>query len=167
MAKLDAPINEADAPKSDRNFDPLPAGWYRATITGAELKDTKNSTKAAPANYIKTEYTIVGPTHQGRKVFGNFNMKNPNPEAERIGRQQLGECQRAIGLPRIEDTDQLIGKTCDIKLSVKPAQGDYDASNDVKAWKAPEGGSLPGPTPSTTPNKGNAGSGGSKPPWAK
>jgi hypothetical protein len=44
----------------------------------------------------------------------------------------------AIGLERISDTDQLIGGTCEIKLEIRPADGQYKASNDVKGWKALE-----------------------------
>lgn len=157
MARLSESIVESDLPKSDRNFEPLPAGWYTATITEAELKETN----ARTGNYIKVRYDIVGPTHQGRVVFGNFNMKNPNPKAEEIGRQQLGDLMRAIGLPRVDDTDQLVGKTCNIKLTVKPAEGQYDANNEVKGWKALDGSTMPAAAKTGTPAKTSA-----APPWA-
>jgi hypothetical protein len=54
-------------------------------------------------------YDITGPSHQGRVVFGNLNIKNANPKAEEIGRQQLGDIMRAIGLAKVTDTDQFIG----------------------------------------------------------
>ena len=145
------------------NFEPLPAGWYTATIAQAELKDTK----AGNGQYIKLRYDITGPTHQGRVVFGNLNIKNANPKAEEIGRQQLGEVMRAIGLSRVTDTDQLVGGHISIKLDVKQ-DAQYGASNEVKGFKA-VGGSVPpaaampkatSPAPAAAPAK-------AAPPWAR
>lgn len=139
MAFLDQPINAADLPQSDRNFDPLPAGWYDVQITGAELRQTKSGT----GQYIAVRYDVTGPTHQGRVVFGNLNIRNANPDAERIGRQQLGELMRAIGLAQVTDTDQLVGNNLQIKLRVREASGGYDASNDVSGFRAPVGAQQP------------------------
>lgn len=115
MAFLGETFNQQDLPQDQGGFDPLPEGWYTATISGAELKDTK----AMTGQYIAVKYDITGPTHQGRVVFGNLNIRNPNPKAEEIGRQQLGELMRAIGLPSVQDTDQLIGGSLQIKLTVR------------------------------------------------
>jgi hypothetical protein len=71
-------------------------------------------------------------------IYGNLNISNPSAKAEQIGRQQLGQLMMAIGLERISDTDQLIGGTCEIKLEIRPADGQYKASNDVKGWNALE-----------------------------
>jgi len=113
------------------NFEPLPAGWYTVVVNGAEIKNTK----AGTGQYIAVRYDVTGPTHQGRVVFGNLNIKNPNPKAEEIGRQQLGELMRAIGLNALQDTDQLIGGQLSIKLDVRESE-QYGASNDVKGFKS-------------------------------
>ena len=131
MAQLNQPFVEAELPKSERNFEPLPAGWYTATIGGAEVK----ATKAGTGEYIAVRYDITGPSHQGRVVFGNLNIKNANPTAEAIGYQQMGELMRAIGLPRIDDTDQLVGGQLQVKLDVRKSE-QYGDSNDVKAFKS-------------------------------
>lgn len=115
----------------DTVYEPLPAGWYEVYITDAELKYTKNG----DGKYISVMYNIVGPTHEGRVVYGNLNIKNPNPVAEEIGRQQLGSLIRAIGLSKVTDTDELIGGHIYIKLGIREASGDFDASNYVKAYK--------------------------------
>ena len=163
MAFLEHSINLQDLPVSESNFEPLPAGWYSVKITGAELKNTKNGT----GQYIAMKYDVLGPTHQGRIVFGNINLKNQNETAERIGREQLGEVMRAIGLNRVEDTDQLIGGTLQIKLTVKEAQGGYDAGNEVKGFKAIAG-SQPVMQSTNAPTKtGGGGGSASAPPWAK
>ena len=114
------------------NYDPLPPGWYTATINKADLQPTKDGS----GQYIKVRYDITGPSHQGRVVFGNLNIKNASAKAEEIGRQQLGELMRAIGLARVTDTDQLIGGSLLIKLDVRAATEQYDAQNEVKGFKA-------------------------------
>jgi hypothetical protein len=69
-------------------------------------------------------------------VYGNINHSNPSAKAEQIGRQQLGELMRAIGLTKISDTDQLVGGVCEIKVDIRKGDGQYADSNEIKAWKA-------------------------------
>ena len=146
-------------------YDPLPPGWYTATITAAELKPTKDGS----GQYIKIRYDITGPTHQGRVVFGNLNIKNASAKAEEIGRQQLGELMRAIGLARVQDTDQLIGGSLSIKLDVRPATDQYPAQNEVRGFKAITGSapSFAAPAASPAASAPAAASGKAAPPWAK
>lgn len=159
MAFLDVAFDVQDLPKSTSSFDPLPAGWYTATITGADVK----STKAGNGQYIAIKYDIIAPTHQGRVVFGNINIKNPNPKAEEIGRQQLGEIMRAIGLTKVTDTDQLIGNTLMIKLEIRVSE-QYGDSNDVKAYKVVAGNQPTIAPASAAPAPAAARA---APPWAK
>jgi len=162
MAFLDEEFTLDTLPKGNTgNFEPLPEGWYSASITGAEVKETK----AGDGKYIACKYTITGPSHQGRVVFGNLNIKNASTKAEEIGRQQLGEIMRAIGLAKVTDTDQLIGGSLGIKLVVKT--GEY-AGNEIKGYKSLSSGSPAavapfkpiGPAAGATPAKAS-------PPWAR
>ena len=137
MAFLDQEF-DASTVEVRNSFDPLPAGWYTATITSADICVTK----AGNGKYIKVRYDITGPTHQGRVVFGNLNIKNPNPTAEEIGRQQLAELMGAIGLTKVRDTDQLIGGNLSIKLAVRQSE-QYGDSNDVKGYKSISGSPAP------------------------
>lgn len=158
MAFLSQSFDVSDLPKGSGEFSPLPAGWYSATISGAEVKETK----AGTGEYIAIKYSITGPTHQGRVIFGNLNIKNANPKAEEIGRQQLGDIMRAIGLARVTDTDQLIGGSLVIKLDVRD-DDKYGERNEVKGFKAVMGAmsSLPTAAPAAPASAKAA------PPWAK
>jgi len=162
MAFLDEAFDVNSLPQSDNNFDPLPAGWYTTKIAGAEIKATKNGT----GQYISVRYDIIGPSHQGRVVFGNINIKNANPKAEEIGRQQLGEIMRAIGLTRVTDTDQLIGGNVQIKLSVKQDET-YGDKNEIKGFKAVTGGAMPtASVPQEFAQQAQSAPAASAPPWA-
>ena len=143
-------FDTAEIPVSDRSFDLLPAGWYAATITGAESRDTKSGT----GKYLRIEFTLADPA--GRKVWSNYNVKNDNPAAESIGRQQLAEVVRAIGKKAVRDTDELRGCVLSIKVKVREAANGYEASNEVAAAKALEG---------SAPTKTAAAK--ATPPWAK
>lgn len=158
MAFLDQEFVAADLPQGN-SYDVLPEGWYNATITKADIQATKDGT----GQYIKVRYDITGPTHQGRVVFGNLNIRNASVKAEEIGRQQLGELMRSIGLAKVTDTDQLIGGNLQIKVAIRPASGQYGESNEIKGFKAISGGA---PTASA-PVAPKPAASGSTPPWMK
>lgn len=162
MAFLNEAFIAAELPQSDRNFEPIPPGWYDVNITGAELRQTKTGT----GQYIAVRYDVTGPTHQGRVVFANLNIRNQNPQAESIGRQQLGELMRAIGLAKVEDTDQLIGSHLQIKVKIRESAG-YDPQNDVSGFRA-SGGAAKQPAQQPAAQAAQQPTtGGAKAPWAK
>ena len=161
MAFLGETFSTDSLPVSDRSYDLVPEGWYNATITKAEL----NNTKAGTGQKIDMRYDIVGPTHQGRVVFGTVNVRNQSQKAEEIGRQQLGEIMRAVGLAKIQDTDELVGGPICVRVKIRPAENGYDARNEVSGFKSASG-ALPQVTSTSAPEP-TASVGGAKPPWAK
>lgn len=171
MAFLDQPINVNDLPEdTGGDFAPIPAGEYTATIKSADLTPTKDGS----GQYIKLRLDVTGPTHTGRVIFANVNIRNQSSAAEQIGRAQLGAIMKAAGLASLADTDQLIGVALGIKVGVREARTDtntgktYEASNDVKGYKALgtgpviNGGTMPKPSAPAPA----AASGKAAPPWA-
>lgn len=156
MAILSTPFIADDLPQGNGGtYEALPAGWYTATIAGAEMKPTKSGT----GSYIAVRYDITGPTHQGRVIFSKLNITNANPKAEEIGRQQLRQLMEAIGLAKLADTDQIIGGNVKIKLKVEKDE-QYGDKNQVSAFAKPEGGS-------SAPKPVSAAKSSSAPPWAR
>jgi len=148
--RLDEVFTLDSVPASTTNYDALPAGLYEATIANAEIKDSKSGGK-----YINVRYDITGPSHAGRVVFGMITIANANPKAEEVGRQQLGDLIRAIGLDKLADTDQLIGGQLIIKLDVETSE-QYGEQNRVRGFRPATKGSKPAvAAPTNTP------------PWAK
>ena len=146
-------FDTAEIPVSDRSYELIPAGWYAATITDAESRATKSGT----GKYLRVEFTLADPA--GRKVWSNYNVKNDNPAAESIGRQQLAEVCRAIGKKTVRDTDELKGCVLSIKVKVREAANGYEASNEVAAAKSLDGSAPPkAAAPAATK---------ATPPWAK
>lgn len=159
MAYFGDIVDINNLPKPKNSFDPIPAGWYAATITKAELKETKAKT----GSYLAIRYDILGPSHQGRVVFGNLNIKNPNLEAERIGRESLESLFLAIG-KRVNHTEELIGENVEIKVKITTSE-QYGDQNDVAGFKSINGSKPPMPKASAEQQPAAAVS--AAPPWVK
>ena len=149
MALLNKPILVDSLPEGS-GYGTIPAGWYSVSLTKAEVKPTR----AGTGEYINMMCTITGPTHQGRTVWGRINIRNPNPKAEEIGLQQLGELLRATGIAQLSDTDQLIRKELSIKIIIK--EDDQGENNEVKGFKALQGGTIPSIKPAAAPTTATA-----------
>lgn len=120
-------------PQESRSSDPLPAGVYEVEITGADIKDTKSGNGTG----LNVEYTVIGPAaHAKRKVWQFLNLRHTSAQAEQIGQSQLSSLCRALGIPKLDDSDQLFGAILRISLKVRAASGNYAASNDVTGYEA-------------------------------
>ena len=129
MTQLSNPINIDASPESD-DYALVPAGKYPAMITEVELKDTN----AGNGQYLNIRFDIIGAEQSGRVVFTNINIRNPNPKAEEIGAQELGQLCKAIGITgQLTDTEQLTNGTCEIKVTIKD-DPQYGPSNQVKGF---------------------------------
>jgi hypothetical protein len=148
------PVND----KPVGSYDPVPAGAYSASITSAEARPTKDGS----GQYIKVRYDITGPSHVGRVIFSNINIRNNSAEAERIGRAQLGDLMRACGLRQLTSPEQLIGGQVEIQVAIRPARGEYPASNEVKGIKSSD--AFP---PALAPAAPKPAAAKAAPPWAK
>jgi hypothetical protein len=159
MAQLGYTVSTNDLPQdTGGEYSPLPAGDYQVRIVETSI----NSTKSGTGQYIKLRMDVTGPSHEGRVLFTNLNIKNDSQKAEEIGRQQLGAVMRAIGLESIQDTDQLVGGAMTVKVTIRKSE-EYGDQNEVKAFKAIAGSKPPAPTATGGQNEAAA----SKPPWAK
>lgn len=125
-----------------QSFEPLPAGDYIAQITESSIKPTKSGTGMV----LNLTWTILDGQYTNRKVFDRVNVANQNPEAERIGQSQLSAICHAIGVMNLQDSNQLHGRPCKIKLKVRK-DDQYGDSNEVKGVSAvgnmPSAGQVP------------------------
>ena len=114
----------------DNSFDLIPDGWYEALIKDAKVGETQSGGEA-----VSFCFEILGPTHAGRVVWYNYNVRNKNETAERIGQQQLSDLARAIGFDVMpDDTDAFLNQILQIKIEKekKPREG-YDPRNVIAA----------------------------------
>lgn len=161
-----AGFNAADVAPQD-SFDPLPAGWYEVIISDSENKPTKDG----KGEYLQLELTVISGEHEGRKVWDRLNLNNPNTTAVEIAQRALSAICRSVGVMAPNDSSELHDRPFQVKLSVKPAKGEYEASNEVKGYRAiGETSSQPSAQPSTARagRTATATAGAAKtPPWKK
>ena len=130
--------------------DPVPAGWYNVMIDESEMKPTKTEGGLR----LSLRFTILDGQYANRKVFTGLNLKNANPVAQEIAYKQLSAICHAVGVMQVQDSQQLHGRPLKIKVKVRAASGDYEASNDITSYKnineqvdGPVGGAAPGGAP--------------------
>lgn len=113
------------------SYDPIPAGDYIAQITDSSIKPTK----AGTGMILNLTWTILDGQYVNRKVFDRVNVANQNPEAEKIGQQQLSSICHATGVLQLQDSNQLHGRPCKIKVKIRKDE-QYGDSNEVKGVSA-------------------------------
>ena len=131
--KLD--LSNVQEQQQTSNFEPLPAGWHVADITGNDIR----STKSGNGQYLALELTIGA-----RRVWDNLNFDNPNPRASEIALSQLKRIATAIGqdIGNV-DTDGFLGHQIQVKLGIDakdPSRNrvlDYKSARTVAAPAAP------------------------------
>lgn len=134
------------------SYDPIPAGWYKVVFTDAEEKPTKAQT----GSYLQLSVEVIEGEHQGRKLVERLNLNNPNQTAVEIAQRTLSAICRAIGVMTPRDSSDLLNKPLMAKVAVKPAEGSYSASNEIKGYEAPSSagatsGASAAPVASSTP----------------
>ena len=161
-------LNDFDAtqiaPRED--FTPIPDGTYRAVIVDSESKPTKKG-----GEYLEFTYEVTDGEFKGRKVWSRHNMINESAKTEEIAARELSAICHAVGVMKPGmDGVNLRNKPLSIRVEFIAAGTPQrsggvreKATNEVKAWKAVEGGNAPPFTPATQP----ANTGGTqRPSWA-
>lgn len=129
MAQLNFDASQV-APNSG-SPDPIPAGWYNAQIDESEMKPTKDGT----GTYLQLRFSVVDGQYANRKVYARLNLRNSNPVAQEIAYGELSAICHATGVIQLQDSQQLHALPMKIKVKLRPASGDYDASNEIGAYK--------------------------------
>jgi len=160
MSNLSAYNFNAEEVEPSSSFDPIPAGWYKAIVSNSEMKPTRDGY----GEYLSLTLQIIEGQYENRLVFARLNLKNANDKAVDIARKDLAAICRAVGVMSPQASEQLHDIPLMIKIKIRPAQGEYDASNDVCGYKADEGANLtPAPKPQTPPPAATP----AKKPWQK
>lgn len=111
--------------------DPVPAGWYKVVMDKSEMKPTKDGT----GQRLEMQFKIIDGQYAGRKIFEGLNLVNSNPVAQEIAYKQLSAICHAVNVLVAQDSSQLHNIPLQVKVNLKPASGQYEAKNEVKAYK--------------------------------
>lgn len=151
-------FNAANVEPDTGTPDPIPGGWYNAMADQSELKPTKDGVGAR----LSVRFTVLDGQYAGRKVFAGFNIKNANAVAQEIAYKQLSALAHAVGVLDVKTSEMLHNIPLKIKVKVKPADGVYEAQNEVTIYKNIKddaGGSAVGSAPSASVPSAPAGFG--------
>lgn len=155
MAKLGFEYSGDADTLNDNSFDrqPLPEGEYPVSIIDSDYKTTKSGN----GHYVAIQFEVDDGEHQGRYLWSNYNIDNPNPQAQEIGEQQFAKlCLATLGKPSCGDTDDLIGKRCVVGVGFEK----NDATRNRVKYANPLAGGFTAPAQATAPAAG-------KKPWQK
>lgn len=136
------------------NYEALPPGEYIAVASDSEMKSNKSN----DGQHLSITFDIVEGQMEGRKLWSNYNVVNPNPDAERIGRSELAALCKAAGVANPKDSSELHGKPVILVVGIDKK----DASrNVVKGYKPATGAEAPAPKAATKPAAS------ATPPWKR
>jgi len=131
-------------------FEPIPAGDYRAKIIEASIEDV--SKKDNKGRCLKLTWQIEGGPNDNRLVWQRLNLWGENmnniDKVISIANSQFAAIRQACGKPIVQDTDELLHIPCTIRVKLKN-DPQYEPSNEVGNVKAvagtgqPQGGGAP------------------------
>jgi hypothetical protein len=114
---------------------PVPAGTYLAHITESDVQPLKSGNGTG----LKLTYEIIDGQYKGRKIWDNLNIQHSNEDTQRIAQSQLSALCHAVNVIKLQDTAALHLKPVNIKVVVREAQGQYQASNNIKGYESVSG----------------------------
>jgi len=114
---------------------PVPAGTYLAHITESDVQPLKSGKGTG----LKLTFEIIDGPQKGRRVWENLNIQHENEDTQRIAQSQLSALCHAVNVIKLQDTAALHLKPVTIKVVVREAQGQYQASNNIKGYESAGG----------------------------
>jgi hypothetical protein len=149
------------------DFEVLPIGDYVVTITSSEKKTTKPKEGRIQSEYINLTLTVQQDgQYKGRKIFHALNINNPSADSAEIAKRTLSSICTITGVPRPKMTEELHDKPFMVKVGIRPGEGSYQPSNDIKAWKYADGTKIKAHTTNSVP-AGIVSDGKKSLPWEK
>ena len=146
-----------------KDFEPIPAGKYLATIVESELKPTKSG----QGQYLQLTFQILDGPHKGRNIWARLNLTNSNPTTVQIAKQELSAICRAVGVMTPGDSVELHSIPLQISVNLKKRDDipGGELTNEIKGYAKRETAGQP-PQATTNSTGGNAYSG-TTPPWKR
>lgn len=150
MAKLPGGFSsKGKETMSDRSV--VDAGDYIAEIVKSEYLITK----AKDGHRLNLHWKILDGPFKGRMVFSNLNLDNPDEQAQDIAEKELNTIVQACGKVSIkEDSEEIHNIPVKIKVTVRPANSNFAAQNEIKFYSEAKGFKKP-----TSPGSEESGEG--------
>ena len=120
--------------KEDRSFDPVPAGMYRVICERAE----ETVTKKTQTDALKFAWRIAEGPHEGQWLWHQLDIDHPTTGWAGKCQNLFREICKATGIIDPQGSlDSYPGSECVVEVGLRPAKGEYPASNEIKSYLAP------------------------------
>ena len=159
MATVNFNANEVEPSAPMGAWQP---GKYAVEITNADVKPTKGG----DGHYVQVEFTAINGAMERRKHWERYNISNPNQTAEEIAKRNFAALCLAVGVPQLQDTDQLIGRQCVLDTGTRMPKGGDQMETTIRGYY-PSGTATPAAIPRSVPAVSSAPAAASVPPWKK
>src|SRR5687767_5714076 len=121
----------ANEHESMREFDPLPQGRYLAAIVASERKlNSKNA-----GSHLRLDFEILEGQYQGRHLFAQINLENPNPEAVRIAQIELAQICKCVNVLQPKDSIELHDLPLVLSVAVEKRKDTGEIGNRIKGYQ--------------------------------
>lgn len=117
-------------------FEVKPAGKYPCAVVASKIEPNKKMT----GKYLKLDLQILEGPYKGQYFWDYLNLENPDETTRKIAYATLAALCQAVGKPKVKDSDELHGIPVLVKVKVRPATAEYEATNNVVGYE-PIGGS--------------------------
>lgn len=129
-------------------FELLPPGRYVAQIVQSEMRPTK----AGNGQLLWLELDVLEGPHQGRKIWDQLNLVNPNQQTVEIAQRALSAICHAVGQLQVSDSEQLHLRPLQVTLAVEADSRDKHLQPHEQRKQNKIKGYAPlGPTPAARP----------------
>jgi hypothetical protein len=146
-----------------KKHETVPDGIYPVEVTATEWRQNREKT-----GWLATiEFTIMGDSFAGRKVWSNFNLRHTNPAAVEMAEREFKSFSKVCGQHTAYDDINLpMGWMLRVKLVPSNREGDKDVKEylPLKDGNEPSGSEFPPPA-RDEPDEVVAASESGKKPW--
>lgn len=136
---------DANAHKG-QSLDPLPAGTYDVQIVDSAIKDAKSGN----GRYLEFTFEVVRGEYKGRRLWDRLNIWNTNQDAAEIAKGALSSICLAVGVDRLNNTEQLYRKPLRATVKIDMYQG--NPKNEIKGYSPVQQGGAPPIETATEPS---------------
>lgn len=114
----------------DEAFSTIEPGKYELIAESIEEKETK----AGTGKFLSVKFQVISEESNGRVIYTNYNIENPNDVAVKIGKQQFSSFCKSVGVLRPKAVEDLINKPFTAEIDVKFSKYKNENVNYIKKY---------------------------------
>ena len=133
--KITVPADFTPSSSTPTDLGPIPAGTYSATVFEIKAEEVKSGANAGKPRW-NVQLKVSDGQFENRRLFSYIPMYVAGDfwKFESFFSALGFEVKGEFSVPEIND---ILGKSLDVRVKVREAQGDYPESNEVSGFNKP------------------------------